>query len=235
MGKRESAKDSGGVTERDQFWLDHEAAQAASGQTAKDYAATQGVSLHAFYQARKRLRTLGLLAPAARRETPSRNVRKRKPSFTQIQITPEVSPAHFRIGMPSGIVLVGCWAHARRKFDEALRGQPRAKKKGAKRTAKESKARQALTQIQALYRIERDLREATPEERHRVRQERSRPVIEKLREWLDASLESVPVGSIRIRRPVEKLLFHQRQRSYVGREASCVFPNSKGGHLNYRN
>jgi transposase len=93
-------------------------------------------------------------------------------------------------------VHVGCWAHARRKFDEALRGQPPAKKKGTKRTAKESKARQALTQIQALYRIERDLRERTPEERHRVRQERSRPVIETLREWLDGSLGSVPPQSL---------------------------------------
>jgi transposase len=100
------------------------------------------------------------------------------------------------LGKEPGIMHVGCWAHARRKFDEALRGQPRTKKKRAKRTAKESKARQALTQIQALYRIERDLREATPEERYRARQERSRPVIEKLREWLDASLGSVPPQSL---------------------------------------
>jgi hypothetical protein len=105
MGKRKSAKDAAIVTERDRFWLDHEAGQVASGQTAKDYAAMQGVSLHAFYQARKRLRTLGLLAPAARREKAPRKVGPRKPWFTQIQITPEVSPAHFRIEMPSGIVL----------------------------------------------------------------------------------------------------------------------------------
>jgi len=43
------------ATERDRFWLDHEAALAKSGQTAKAYAAAQGLSQHAFYQARKRL------------------------------------------------------------------------------------------------------------------------------------------------------------------------------------
>jgi len=47
--------------------------------------------------------------------------------------------------------------------------------------------------------------------------------------------KTAAVWSIRIRRPVEELLFRQRQRSYVGREGGWVFPNSKGGHLNYRN
>ena len=61
---------------------------------------------------------------------------------------------------------------------------------------KESKARQAMRQIQELYRIEKAVKEATAEERHRVRQERSLPVIEKLREWLDASIETVPPQSL---------------------------------------
>lgn len=98
------------------------------------------------------------------------------------------------IGREPGVVHVGCWAHARRKFDEALRGQ-RAKK-NAKTTAKQSKARQAMAQIQDLYRIERSVKEASPEERHRARQEHARPVIEKLRVWLDASLGSVPPQSL---------------------------------------
>jgi transposase len=99
------------------------------------------------------------------------------------------------LGREPGIVHVGCWAHARRRFDEALRGQ-RSRKKNAKKTAKQSKARQALTQIQALYAIERSLQDATPEERHRERQLRSRPVMEKLRAWLDESLYSVPPQSL---------------------------------------
>ena len=100
------------------------------------------------------------------------------------------------LGREPGIVHVGCWAHARRKFDEALRGQGKTKRKGAKGTAKESRARQALSQIQALYRIERDLKEATADERHAARQECTKPLIEKLRTWLDASIDSVPPQSL---------------------------------------
>ncbi len=100
------------------------------------------------------------------------------------------------LGAEPGIVHVGCWAHTRRKFDEALRGQGKSKKTGAKRTAKESRARQALSQIQALYRIERGLKDASPEERHAARQLRSKPLIEKLRSWLDASIDSVPPQSL---------------------------------------
>jgi len=99
------------------------------------------------------------------------------------------------LGAEPGVVHVGCWAHARRKFDEALRGQGKSKK-GAKRTAKESRARQALSQIQALYRIERELRDASAEERYHVRQQQTKPLLEKLRVWLDASLDSVPPQSL---------------------------------------
>ena len=98
------------------------------------------------------------------------------------------------LGKEPGIVHVGCWAHARRKFDEALRGQD--KTKGAKRTTRESKARQALSQIQALYRIEREFKEASAEERYAARQERTKPLLEKLRRWLDASIDSVPPQSL---------------------------------------
>jgi transposase len=100
------------------------------------------------------------------------------------------------LGREPGIVHVGCWAHARRKFDEALRGQGKTKKKGVKRSAKESRARQALSQIQALYRIEREWKEATPAERYAARQEHTKPRLEKLREWLDASIASVPPQSL---------------------------------------
>jgi transposase len=99
------------------------------------------------------------------------------------------------IGDEPGVVHVGCWAHARRKFDEALRGQ-KSKKGKAKPTAKQSKARQALTQIQELYKIERTLREAATEVRQRERLARSKPVIGKLRRWLDDALGTVPPQSL---------------------------------------
>ena len=100
------------------------------------------------------------------------------------------------LGQEPGVVHVGCWAHTRRKFDEALRGQGKSRKKGAKRTTKESKARQGFSQIQKLYRLERTLADLTLEARTAARQERMTPLLEKLRTWLDASLGSVPPQSL---------------------------------------
>lgn len=100
------------------------------------------------------------------------------------------------IGREPGVVHVGCWAHARRKFDEALRGQKSKSKKKSKKTARESVARQAMRQIQALYRIEKKLKHATAEERHRVRQAESLPLVEALRAWLDTSISRVPPQSL---------------------------------------
>jgi transposase len=99
------------------------------------------------------------------------------------------------LGEEPGVVHVGCWAHARRKFDEALRGQ-KSKKGKSKPTAKQRKARQALAQIRELYQIERTLKDASPEERQRGREEGSKPVIEGLRRWLDAALGTVPPQSL---------------------------------------
>jgi len=98
------------------------------------------------------------------------------------------------IGQEPGITHVGCWAHARRKFDEALKAQKNSAKK--KRSLKESKALQGLSFIQKLYRIERQIREKPPDAIHRIRQERSRPVIEKLRSWLTEAIPRVPPQSL---------------------------------------
>jgi hypothetical protein len=112
MGRREmgtsrsGSKQSGQPSERDQFWLDHEAAQVASGQTAKEYADAEGVSLQAFYQARKRLRALGLLAPAGRRSKPSQKRSRRKAvSFSKITVAPTVRDPRFRLELPGGMAL----------------------------------------------------------------------------------------------------------------------------------
>jgi hypothetical protein len=51
--------DSPEPTDRDHYWLEHEAALTASGKTAKAYAADHELSLHAFYQVR-----IGLILPS---------------------------------------------------------------------------------------------------------------------------------------------------------------------------
>ena len=66
------------------------------------------------------------------------------------------------LGEQDGIIHVGCFVHARRKFDEALRGQDTNKNKS---NSKQSLARQGLSRINKLFEIERACREASPEER----------------------------------------------------------------------
>jgi transposase len=78
----------------------------------------------------------------------------------------------------SGVTLVGCWAHARRKFDEALKVLPASKDKT------ETAAHQGLQFCNQLFAIERELKDATPEERYTIRLERSRPVLDAYLTWL---------------------------------------------------
>jgi len=78
------------------------------------------------------------------------------------------------------VILTGCWAHLRRKFDEALKGlSPKLRRTNG------TKSREALDQINKLFAIERELKQVSPEERLKARDLRSRPVVEGFRKWLD--------------------------------------------------
>jgi len=72
--------------------------------------------------------------------------------------------------------LVGCWAHARRKFKEAEIAQPKGKT---------GKANMALSQIQKLYRLETQLKDKTPGEKYQGRQEMAKPLLAKFYQWLE--------------------------------------------------
>ena len=100
------------------------------------------------------------------------------------------------IGREPWILHVGCWAHVRRKFTDALKVGGKNRKKGAKRSTKQSKAEAGLRFIQKLYAVEREVKDASPEERHRVRRNRSLPILADLRDWLDASLGVVVPQSL---------------------------------------
>jgi transposase len=83
-----------------------------------------------------------------------------------------------------GIELAGCWAHARRKFHEALEQSPRP-------------AGWIMRQIQHIYRIESALREkkAGPRLRQAVRSHQSQPIVERIKKallLLKASRRHVP-------------------------------------------
>ena len=98
------------------------------------------------------------------------------------------------IGAREGIVHVGCFAHARRKFHEALKAQGGGKKKG--KQGKGSKAAQGFAWFRTLYLIERELRDLTPKERYRARLERTKPVLDDMWEWLEDSRGTVPPESL---------------------------------------
>jgi transposase len=83
------------------------------------------------------------------------------------------------------VVLCGCWAHLRRKFDEALKGLPPNKRSSG------SRAKEALDRINRLFAIERELKRCTPEERLGIRNQKSRPLVEEFRKWLDDILPGV--------------------------------------------
>lgn len=83
----------------------------------------------------------------------------------------------------NGITRLGCWAHARRKFIEAQKAQPKGKT---------GKADQALAYIQQLYRIEQFIKDKTADEKYQARQRQSQPILDKLKHWLDKSLTQVP-------------------------------------------
>ena len=82
----------------------------------------------------------------------------------------------------NGITHAGCWAHARRKFVEAQKVQPKGKT---------GKADWALNQIRKLYGVEKQAKALEPDARHALREQKSRPLIDQLRTWLDKSLVQV--------------------------------------------
>lgn len=86
------------------------------------------------------------------------------------------------------IIHLGCMAHARRPFVELTK---LAKNPG--------KSHQAVAFFQKLYAIEKIAREAnyTSEQRYALRLEKAKPILDKMREWLDQSLlHAVPQSKL---------------------------------------
>jgi len=82
------------------------------------------------------------------------------------------------LGQKDGIELLGCWAHARRKFAEVINARSGKKKKGV--------ADKAMNVIGSLYHIEKQARENNlgPDAVYRLRQEKAKPILEKFHNWL---------------------------------------------------
>jgi transposase len=87
-------------------------------------------------------------------------------------------------GKMPNINLLGCWAHARRKFDQAKKNDPK-------------RAKHVLSKIQKLYATEKLAREKqlNPEERLELRQKESVKILEALKDWLIANYQEVTPSS----------------------------------------
>jgi transposase len=86
-------------------------------------------------------------------------------------------------GLP-GEVVVGCWAHARRKFDEALKALPQKDRES-------SNAARGKRYCDRLFELEREFSDIPPQERFAKRQEKSRPLADEFFAWL-AALKVIP-------------------------------------------
>ncbi len=82
-------------------------------------------------------------------------------------------------GLPEGIRVVGCWAHARRKFDEALNAIPPDKREG-------SAALTGLQYCNELFAWEKRLETLNPEERYKQRLREEKPILDALLSWADS-------------------------------------------------
>ena len=78
--------------------------------------------------------------------------------------------------LPENIRVVGCWAHARRKFDEALQTLPKEMQKDAPAAIGEC-------YCSRLFKLEEAFAELTPEERYKKRLEQAKPVLDALLSW----------------------------------------------------
>ncbi|MBN2564743.1 MAG: IS66 family transposase [Candidatus Eisenbacteria bacterium] len=98
-----------------------------------------------------------------------------------------------------GVRRVGCWAHQRRKFDEAFKVQQQVKGKRGKSRQKQlktSKALEGLNWIRKLYEVERQAAGLSAEERYRLRQARGQPILAAIKEWLQQVKPQVPPKSL---------------------------------------
>lgn len=81
------------------------------------------------------------------------------------------------------VTLALCWAHWRRQFFDLAKSPPAPI------------ATEALKRIAELYEIEAEIRGKSAEERRAVRQEKTKPLVEALKTWVEASLARLAGGA----------------------------------------
>jgi len=93
------------------------------------------------------------------------------------------------LGRKPGIILVGCWAHARRNFIDVVNARKNNK---ASKKQKTGSAEVAINYIRKLYAIEKEAQNLSYEEIAGLRQEKSKPVLDEFKKWLDKRVSQTP-------------------------------------------
>ena len=83
----------------------------------------------------------------------------------------------------SGVTEMGCLAHARRKFFDLHAAN------------KSHIAEFALAQFAQVYEVEREVKDLDAMERQRIRQQKAKPVLDALHEWMGLQRQKVPASS----------------------------------------
>ena len=90
--------------------------------------------------------------------------------------------------LPEDVVVVGCWSHARRKFDEALKGLTEKDREG-------SLSHKGKQYCDKLFKIEKRLKDIPPGDRKSERQKQAKPVLDEFLTWLK-SVNPVPKSGL---------------------------------------
>jgi hypothetical protein len=80
--------------------------------------------------------------------------------------------------LPDGIIVVGCWAHCRRYWENLLKALPENKREG-------SDAERGVAYINKLFELERKFKKLTPEERYEKRLAQSKPIADAFFAWVE--------------------------------------------------
>lgn len=79
----------------------------------------------------------------------------------------------------AGVTLCGCWAHARRKFNEAFLGS------GSKQA--DSPEAIGFTYCNQLFAVEKKAEQLTAKDRHELREKESKPIVEAFYQWVETA------------------------------------------------
>jgi transposase len=91
--------------------------------------------------------------------------------------------AYSAVAEAKRLIHAGCYAHARRKFEDARKAQADPSRDGQSKIA--------LDLIGQLYRIEREIKTASFGDRLAVRRAQSAPIVQELKAWLGSMAERV--------------------------------------------